>query len=89
MMTLVPMLVSRVWKLALIWGPLGCAGLALAADEVQPDLEFLEYLGSWEESDKDWLMFAEVIDRQVADDDPKQPETVPHNEESTELEDES
>jgi len=89
MMTLAPMLVSRVWKLALIWGPLGCADLALAAEDVQPDLEFLEYLGSWEESDKDWLMFAEVIDRQVADADPKQAETEPHNEDSTESEDES
>ena len=89
MMTMAPMLVSRVWKLALIWGPLGFADLALAADEAQPDLEFIEYLGSWEESDEDWLMFAEVIDIQVADDAPKQSETVPHNEDSTESEDES
>ena len=61
----------------------------MAADEAQPDLEFLEYLGSWEESDKDWLMFAEIIDGQVAEDDPQQTETVPDNEESTESEDES
>ncbi len=28
-----------------------------AADAV-PDMEFLEYLGSWEDSDEEWLLFA-------------------------------
>lgn len=73
--------------LALYWGPLACTGLVLAADEVQPDLEFLEYLGSWEESDEDWLMFAEVMDKKVAEEDRKQP--VPNEENSTESEDEN
>ncbi len=27
------------------------------ADAV-PDMEFLEYLGSWEESDEEWMLFA-------------------------------
>jgi hypothetical protein len=41
------------------------AALALSAvaraqdDEALPDLEFLEYLGSWEESDEDWVVVAE------------------------------
>jgi len=73
--------------LALYLGPLACTGLVLAADEVQPDLEFLEYLGSWEESDEDWLMFAEVMDKKVAEEDRKQP--VPNEEISTESEDEN
>lgn len=73
--------------LAFYLGPLACTGLVLAADEVQPDLEFLEYLGSWEESDEDWLMFAEVMDKKVAEEDRKQP--VPNEEISTESEDEN
>jgi hypothetical protein len=32
-------------------------GAVLAADGKLPDEDFLEYLGSWEESDEDWLMF--------------------------------
>lgn len=32
-------------------------GMVLAADDKLPDEDFLEYLGSWEESDEDWLMF--------------------------------
>ena len=29
------------------------------ADEEKPDLDFLEYLGSWQESDEEWLAVAE------------------------------
>ncbi len=31
-----------------------------AADDADavPDMEFLEYLGSWEESDEEWILFA-------------------------------
>ena len=48
-----------------LWLPICCgllsAGTALAADEQEvPDLEFLEYLGSWEASDEDWVIFTEV-----------------------------
>jgi len=75
--------------LALYWGPLACTGLVLAADEVPPDLEFLEYLGSWEESDEDWLMFTEAVDKPVTDDHSKQPENVPEGKNSAELEDEN
>lgn len=32
-------------------------GAVLAGDDNLPDEDFLEYLGSWEESDEDWLMF--------------------------------
>jgi hypothetical protein len=39
---------------------LGC-GVVFAADEEVPDPEFLEYLGLWEESDEDWLIFDEPV----------------------------
>jgi len=63
---------------------LGC-GLALAADDELPDVEFLEYLGTWEESDEEWLMFDEPITADVD----KRSDPVPEGEESTETEDES
>ena len=31
---------------------------AEAADEPAPDIAFIEYLGSWEEDDGDWLVLA-------------------------------
>ena len=31
--------------------------VAFANDEELPDADFLEYLGSWEESDEEWLIF--------------------------------
>lgn len=36
---------------------LTCA-VAAIADEDLPDADFLEYLGSWNESDEDWLALA-------------------------------
>ena len=29
----------------------------MAADEAEPEMELLEYLGMWEETDEEWLMF--------------------------------
>jgi len=82
------MSVSRVLILVLLWGSLAYAGMSAAADEEQPDLEFLEYLGSWEESDEDWLMFTEAVDKSVTQDDRKQLETVPDEKNSAELDNE-
>lgn len=63
---------------------LGCS-VVLAADEEVPDPEFLEYLGMWDESDEDWVIFDEPVtaDREERSD----PE--PEGEESTEKTDES
>ena len=63
---------------------LGC-GLVLAADEEIPDPDFLEYLGMWEESDEDWVLFDEPVtaDRKDRSDSEKD------DEESTEKTDES
>jgi len=63
---------------------LGCS-LVLAADDEIPDAEFLEYLGLWEESDEDWMIFDEPITADVE----KRSDPVPEGEESTEKTDES
>ncbi|MEM7430587.1 MAG: hypothetical protein AAF351_01480 [Pseudomonadota bacterium] len=34
----------------------------VAADESQPDMDFIEYLGLWEESDEEWMLFDESED---------------------------
>lgn len=53
-------------------------------DEV-PDIEFLEYLGMWEESDEDWQLLQESA---VAEN-KERIGPVPQGKESTEKEDES
>ena len=72
-----------VKRLLLISSMLFC-GLVLAADDEIPDMEFLEYLGSWEESDEEWLIFAEA--KEAANGERSDP--VPQGEESTEKDDE-
>ncbi len=39
-----------------------CLGSAALAEEQVPaaDADFLEYLGMWEETDEDWLLFEET-----------------------------
>ncbi len=44
--------------LALVCGGFGLGGAA-AQDEAAPDPEFLEYLGTWQESDEEWLAVSE------------------------------
>jgi len=63
---------------------LGC-GLVLADDDDIPDAEFLEYLGFWEESDEDWLLFEEPVTADAEE----RSDPVPEGEESTEKTDES
>ena len=62
------------------------ANLALADEEEMPDPDFLEYLGTWEESDEDWLIFNEPVTAEV---DEERSEPAPEGEESTEKTDES
>jgi len=59
-------------------------GLVLAADEEIPDMEFLEYLGSWEESDEEWLIFADAN----SNTEEQRSDPVPQGEESAEKDDE-
>ena len=65
---------------------LGC-GLVLADEEAEeaPDMEFLEYLGYWEESDEEWLMFEGPVTAELEE----RNDPVPQGEESTETKDES
>jgi len=77
-----------VLSVAVLWGLFGCSGVVLADDE-QPDMEFLEYLGSWEESDEDWLLFYVPEIEAVATDEKKRSDPAPAGKESTESDDES
>lgn len=52
---------------SLVVGCFAICGAAVADEEELPDLEFLEYLGSWEESDEEWLLFEDGQDQAAAD----------------------
>jgi len=71
---------------AAICGLLLCTSATVqAADEELPDIEFLEYLGMWDESDEDWLLFEGTIAAETEErNDPE-----PQGEESTEKDDDS
>ncbi len=76
------------FKVAILWGLFACSGTVAADDEVMPDMEFLEYLGSWEESDEDWILLAAEAVEQVASED-KRTDPASKEEESVENDDES
>lgn len=63
------------------------AAPAWADDTEAPDADFLEYLGMWEESDEEWLVFADG--EQAALDAEERIDPVPDGEESMEKDDES
>jgi hypothetical protein len=77
-----------VLSIAVLLGLFGCSGVVMADDE-QPDLEFLEYLGSWEESDEDWLLFDVRDGEAVAAEDKKRSDPAASGRASTESDDES
>ncbi len=61
-----------------------CALLAIVAvpllalaDELLPDDAFLEYLGSWEESDEDWLTVLDELEDDKANTEAKADEPKP------------
>ena len=57
-----------------------------------PDLEFLEYLGSWEDSDEEWLLFDADVSAAVTEDGPDDNgdgERASAGKDSTELDNES
>lgn len=76
-------------KLALCCGLIGCGAGAALADEELPDLALLEYLGSWEESDEDWLVISELSPVAGRQEEDERNDPVPEGEESTESQDES
>ncbi len=74
----------KVWLTVLL---LGTAG-AVAADDELPDMEFLEYLGMWEESDEEWLALDDPEALLAADDSEERTDPAPEGEESRENDDE-
>jgi hypothetical protein len=77
------MLASRYLVAALL---LVCSAAAVA-DEELPEIEFLEYLGLWDESDEEWVMFNAPLN--ADNQDRQRNEPAPEGEESTEKHDES
>jgi hypothetical protein len=73
---------------ALLAGVLLLWGAGALADEL-PDEAFLDYLGSWEESDDEWLMFDEMDAAETDDQADGESDPAPQGEESTETEDEN
>ena len=73
------------WQNALLCLLFGAAGTVFAADTQEPDMEFLEYLGLWEETDEEWLM----IEHQISLESEERIDPVPEGEESPEDDDES
>lgn len=67
---------------------LGACSLVLAADEETPEMDFIEYLGMWEESDDVWLALDDS-DEQISADSDERIDTVPTSTESMEADDES
>jgi hypothetical protein len=63
-----------------------------ADDEEAPDLDFLEYLGSWEETDETWLILsADMEETEESDNKDKVDgnEPAPNGEKLAELDDEN
>ncbi len=81
------MSVSRHLRQLLPGMLLGVCGMVLAADDELPEAEFIEYLGSWEESDEEWLIFVLNGEQMTADSD-ERIDPAPRGEESTEKDDE-
>mgnify|MGYP001815006578 CR=1 FL=1 len=76
-------------ELAVLCGLLTCGGAAIAQETEAPDLAFLEYLGSWEESDEDWVLFSdEEVKEAESDDKGKDTDPAPQEEKVAELDDE-
>ena len=83
------MLVERAVRSLMCGLALCTAGVAIAAEKEEPEVDFLEYLGMWEESDEDWLILDETTDGSTIADNEERNDPVPDGEESTEKEDES
>ena len=77
------MLASRYMAVAL----LAVCSAAVLADQELPEIEFLEYLGLWDESDEEWVMFNSPLNAENKEQQRSEP--APVGEESTETHDES
>ena len=80
---------DRFARVAVLWGLIGVCGLVLADEAEAPDLEFLEYQGSWDESDEDWvLLAAETATGKESEEEEEEIDTAPNGEKLAELDDE-
>jgi len=83
---------ARIARLLVAWGLLICGGFVVADEEAEPDLEFLEYLGSWEDTDETWMIFTAAMDEQKESQDKDNDEgsdPAPDGEKLAELDDEN
>lgn len=72
-----------------LWGLLGVSGLVIAEDAEAPDLEFLEYLGSWDESDEDWvILVVDAAETKESEETEQQDVSAPDGEKLAELDNE-
>ena len=74
-----------VCRSALLLLAFGAAGMASAAEDEEPEMELLEYLGLWEETDEEWLM----MEQQLNGESEQRIDPVPEGEESMEDDDEN
>lgn len=73
----------------MLWGFLGVSGLVVAEDAEAPDLEFLEYLGSWDESDEDWvILVADAVATKESEEAEQENVPAPDGEKLAELDNE-
>lgn len=80
---------ARLLKAATCWSLLA-AGIVAADDAKAPDLEFLEYLGSWEADESEWVMFAPEVEEESQSGETKESdEPAPDGEKVAELDDEN
>lgn len=79
---------AQLLRVVVVCSLLGLSGGVTAGDDELPDIEFLEYLGSWDESDEDWLLVSDVkrVREEIMKDEGSDP--APNGEESMENEDE-
>jgi len=79
------------WFVLMIVGMVGLPGVGHTQtdeNEDQADIEFLEYLGSWEDSEEDWLIFAGDREARDESDDEEKEEHAPDGEKLAEVKDE-
>jgi len=82
--------VLNVLRAAVLSALIGLSGIVIAEDAEAPELEFLEYLGSWEASEKDWVLLApDVVPDQESEETGQESVDAPDAEKLAELNDES
>lgn len=74
---------------ALLGTMLMVCSFMVAADEELPEIEFIEYLGLWEDSDEDWVLFSDSFNSDTRAKNEERSDPAPEGEESTEKDDES